>query len=85
MEFLGDVGFPLFLKMLQNTSLRECELLISTPNFFAPMSQSSSTLELLVDKSSFHLEPASPTFEIGSVPNCSVGLALFFRVFPVFP
>lgn len=64
MEFLGDVGFPLSLKMLQNISLRECELLISIPNFFAPMSQSSSTLELFVDQSSFHLEPASPMFEI---------------------
>lgn len=63
MEFLGDVGFPLFLKMLQNTSLRECELRLSTPNFFAPMSQSSSTLELLVDKSSFNLEPAYPMLE----------------------
>lgn len=64
MELFGHVGFPLFLKMLQNASLRECELLISTPNFFTFMSQSSSTLELLVDKSSFHLEPASPMFEI---------------------
>lgn len=38
MEFLGDMGFPLFLKTKQNAFLRDCELLISAPNFFAPMS-----------------------------------------------
>lgn len=34
------------------------------PSFFAPVIKSSSTLELLVDKSSFHMQLASPMFEM---------------------
>lgn len=48
MGFPGDVGFPLLLKMLQNASLRECELLISTLNFFIPCSSHLPHLRYLL-------------------------------------